>query len=481
MMSMSMTASSFFLRFLGFVFLVAFYVSLQAAPLLGETGISPAEPYVAKVRELPTATLFTFPSLFLYVKVTDQSLRWLAYAGMALAGLAVAGFGHALVFAAMWALYSSLVSIAGDSPFYGYGWESQLLETGFLAVFAAPFSSFRVPRGYVCPGPIRWAIKLLLAKIMLGAGLIKIRGDRCWHDLTCMDYFYETQPVPNPVSYFMHTLQPRWFSKLQVAVNHFVELVIPFYALIPVRSVQVFVGAANILFQVILTTTGNLSFLNWLTIAPAIMFFEGGHQKPSKLKPSASSSSSMLRTAVSVAVVAVLASMNAPVLHNMLLADRQLMNASFDPLRIANTYGAFGHIGKVRHEVVIEVSWSSQDDGGWEEVPFPCKPQKVDQPPCVLSPFHHRLTWQIWFSSQSAYTTERWLFRLFRAILHGNPAAKELLPDLPTRDTPPLKLRARLFKYKFGKKDWWERELVGDYVKDVPIITRQIIDSATGI
>ena len=26
---------------------------------------------------------------------------------------------------------------------------------------------------------------------MIGAGLIKIRGDKCWTDLTCMNYHYE--------------------------------------------------------------------------------------------------------------------------------------------------------------------------------------------------------------------------------------------------------------------------------------------------
>ncbi|GCB73613.1 hypothetical protein scyTo_0002693 [Scyliorhinus torazame] len=32
---------------------------------------------------------------------------------------------------------------------------------------------------------------------MLGAGLIKIRGDRCWKDLTCMNYHYENCPRHN--------------------------------------------------------------------------------------------------------------------------------------------------------------------------------------------------------------------------------------------------------------------------------------------
>lgn len=34
--------------------------------------------------------------------------------------------------------------------------------------------------------------------------MIKIRGDKVWRDLTAMDYHYETQPLPNPISYFLH-------------------------------------------------------------------------------------------------------------------------------------------------------------------------------------------------------------------------------------------------------------------------------------
>lgn len=30
-------------------------------------------------------------------------------------------------------------------------------------------------------------------------GLIKIRGDQCWRDLTCMNYHYEVDPSINPL------------------------------------------------------------------------------------------------------------------------------------------------------------------------------------------------------------------------------------------------------------------------------------------
>ena len=43
---------------------------------------------------------------------------------------------------------------------------------------------------------------------MFGAGLIKLRGDPCWRDLTCLDYYFETQPMPNTLSWYFHWLPP---------------------------------------------------------------------------------------------------------------------------------------------------------------------------------------------------------------------------------------------------------------------------------
>lgn len=53
------------------------------------------------------------------------------------------------------------------------------------------------------PPPFR-TLGLCTLRNVTGAGLIKIRGDKVWRDLTAMDYHYETQPLPNPVSYFLH-------------------------------------------------------------------------------------------------------------------------------------------------------------------------------------------------------------------------------------------------------------------------------------
>src|SRR6185503_9568475 len=113
------------------------------------------------------------------------------------------GFANAILMAVLWALYLSFVQVG--QVWYGFGWESQLLETGFLAIF-------------------RW----LIFRIMLGAGLIKLRGDPCWRDLTCLYHHYETQPIPNPLSRLLHFM-PHWFHNAGVLYNHLCELVCPWF------------------------------------------------------------------------------------------------------------------------------------------------------------------------------------------------------------------------------------------------------------
>src|SRR5210317_1483129 len=85
--------------------------------------------------------------------------------------------------------------------FYGYGWEPQLAELTFHAMFLVPLLSmnpFFGSKGGIYPVPslIIWAIRFYLFKIMLGAGLIKVKSsDAKWKpgNLSAMKYFYETQ------------------------------------------------------------------------------------------------------------------------------------------------------------------------------------------------------------------------------------------------------------------------------------------------
>ena len=88
-------------------------------------------------------------------------------------------------------------------------------------------------------------------------GLIKIRGDQCWRDLTCMNYFYQTQPNPNPLSYFAHQAPESWHM-FETFGNHVIELVFPLLTLIPHRVAGMVNGVWQIIFQIVLISTGNL-------------------------------------------------------------------------------------------------------------------------------------------------------------------------------------------------------------------------------
>ena len=94
-----------------------------------------------------------------------------------------------------------------------------------------------------------------------------------------------------------------------------------------------------------------------------------------------------------VVLLLVIAYLSRPVVAN-LLSQSQVMNTSFDPFKVVNTYGAFGSVGEGRYEPVVALS---EDGTTWREVDLPCKPTDVRRRPCFCAPYHHRLDWNVWF------------------------------------------------------------------------------------
>src|SRR6266404_1477423 len=251
------------LRLLGFVYAVAFLVAAQQlVPLIGTKGLTPAHNFLSVVHSQfgsRTAAMFQMPTLF-WFGVSDDGLSIFAWIGFALSLVVLAGYANAILLAVLWGMYMSIVHIG--QTWYGYGWEIQLLETGFLSIFLCPLLDGRpFPK---CRPPILvfWLFRWLGFRIMVGAGLIKLRGDVCWRDLTCLYYHYETQPIPNPISRYFH-FAPLWFHKLETLWNHLVELVVPWFSFGP-RTARHIAGILLVTFQIILIISGNLSFLNYL-------------------------------------------------------------------------------------------------------------------------------------------------------------------------------------------------------------------------
>src|SRR5436309_289648 len=123
-----------FERAVAAIYLVAFLVALGQFPaLLGDDGLLPAPRFLAIARFWETPSLFHW-------RYSDRLLRIVSLSGILLSGTLLIGLPQAgpiwlplLVWLTLWVLYLSIVNIG--QTFYAFGWESLLLEAGFLAVF----------------------------------------------------------------------------------------------------------------------------------------------------------------------------------------------------------------------------------------------------------------------------------------------------------------------------------------------------------
>lgn len=219
-----------------------------------------------------------------------------------------------------------------------------------------------------------------------------------------MHYHYETQPIPNPISYYLHQT-PSTFHSFEVLVNHFIELFAPFLCMIPVRTVRHIGGMLQIMFQILLIVSGNLSFLNWITIAPALWCFDDSfllYRLLSSKRPFMTKllAKNHFRSVINILVFILLLYLSIDPILN-LFSKYQRMNSSFDRFNLVNTYGAFGSVGKIRHEVIISGCNKTtinecEQNRGWLEYEFICKPGKINQRPCFSAPYHRRIAWQLW-------------------------------------------------------------------------------------
>jgi len=145
--------------------------------------------------------------------------------------------------------------------------------------------------------------------------------------------------------------------------------------------------------------------------------------------------------------------LSVPVILN-LMSVNQTMNTSFDSFRIINTYGAFGSITRARNEVILQGTSETGQIGPntkWTSLEFNCKPGDINRRPCIISPYHYRIDWQLWFAAFREYQSCPWLVHLIDKLLSGDDEAEKLLaPDYPFADEPPTKIRAELYLYQYS-------------------------------
>ncbi|GAA0437093.1 lipase maturation factor family protein [Streptomyces luteireticuli] len=451
-------------RGLAALYLVAFAsAALQFRALIGERGMLPVPRYLAYVPAKRAPTLFR-------LHYSDRFFALCAWSGALLSAGILAGAADAVPpvaamawWAVLWGLYLSIVNVG--QTWYGFGWESLLLEAGFLAVFL----------GNARTGPpvlVLFLMRWLVFRVEFGAGLIKMRGDPCWRDLTCLYYHHETQPMPGPLSWFFHRL-PRPLHRVETAANHIAQLVVPFGLFAPQPVASVAAGLV-IVTQLWLVASGNFAWLNWLTVVLAFSAVDGDAMAelfglPAHGPGPATPLWFMALVLAATALVAVLSWW--PVRN--LLSRGQRMNMSFNAFHLVNTYGAFGSINRSRYEVVVEGTEDRTLGPGtvWKEYDFKGKPGDVRRTPRQYAPWHLRLDWLMWFAGISPAYARDWFGPFVERLLLGDRDTLRLLRHNPFPDAPPAHVRARLYLYRFttwqelrATGAWWHRTLVREYL-----------------
>src|SRR3954462_4890245 len=170
----------------------------------------------------------------------------------------------------------------------------------------------------------------------------------------------------------------------------------------------------------------------------------------------------MRATAWVVTIVIALLSIRSAV--NM-LSPGQIMNTSFDPLDLVNTYGAFGTVGRERLNVIFEGTMDndSTDHAKWKPYIYKGLPVLLNKQPPQIAPYQLRLDWQMWFAAMATPSDYPWTFNLVYKLLHNDPASLSLFAENPFPDQPPRYIRAVLYQYTSARpgnkeKRWWNRK-----------------------
>jgi len=218
---------------------------------------------------------------------------------------------------------------------------------------------------------------------------------------------------------------------------------------------------------------------------------------------------SVIRTTVNILFASLIAKLSIPVVKN-LLSKKQIMNGSFDKLKLVNTYGAFGEVNEEREELVI----SSAEDvkGPWREYEFKVKPGDVNRRPRWISPYHYRLDWQMWIAS-CFRDIERspWMYRFLLKLLRGDREVVRLMSvgkpweeeeeerlkmeglksssdEVEDSDNivkkevgRPKYIRIERYRYKFNDSKekgsaFWAREKVGNFFPKQGVCTENMLE-----
>jgi len=454
-------------------FFALFSLYFQIPGLIGPNGILPAHELLFRANQLlsPETALWALPSLGWIFGTSNFTLHLIALLGIVASLLLLTGFLRPFGAILSWICWLSFVNIGQD--FLSFQWDTLLLEVGFLVIFLEkPGIRPRSPGLDIPPLLIRLALTFLLFRLMFSSGIVKIlSGDPTWADLSAMTYHFETQPIPNPLAWFIHQL-PHPLLKLSTLFTFVIELLLPFTLLFPQPKVRLTASLGFLSLMLLIAVTGNYAFFNLLTIGLCLALIENRYY-PSWLQPKTiplpytpvpwrhlSSLAALLQ--LSLAVLTLFLTLGLfPRPGSSLFTQWE---RTFAPWHLTSSYGLFAVMTTRRPELTLE---RSSDGIQWQPIVFKYKAGPPDRLPPQIAPFQPRLDWQMWFAALSAERGQLpgWFTPFLEKLHAGKPEVWNLLPSQPHSSKNDY-LRLRLDQYRFTNPS--ERSSTGNWWRVTP-------------
>ena len=484
-----------FPRLLALCYLAAFWSwEVQCDGLVGQKGIQPVSELMANVHayeERSSAHLFTdYPGVF-YWRCDDAFMHQICWAGVALSVLVIAGVFQGPLLALLWFGYLSIVTTGG--VFMSFQWDALLLEAGLLCLFLAPWRWWAgriieakpdAPRGSV------FVLQWLSCRLMFLSGYVKWGGgDKTWADLTALTYHFETQPLPNPLSWWAHNL-PHSVHVFNCGAMYVIELGLPLLMWCG-RWGRLVACVGYSLLMAGVALTGNYNFFNILTIFLSLTLLDDSWwpalikrwlRSPDVVAKSWQWCHAGVYAAAGILVIASLIAADefcAGRIRGYSLKTPKPVALAFakhvSPWRSVNAYGLFQQMTTERLELIVQVT---DDMLLWHEVPFKWKPGDEKRCPGFVAPYQPRLDWQMWFAAlYPNFVPQRdmdprsglyWFGSFLSAVMDGRPSVWKLLgePPFPVENIRAIRVMQRRYHFttpEERKADgaWWKWERIG--------------------
>ena len=458
-----------FIKLLAAIYFIAFLsLAVQITGLVGANGILPISEHLDSAFQLRGYEAFLYlPTLF-WINSGDIALQLVTYAGCLFSITLFLGYRKRKTLVVLFILYLSLFH-AGQT-FLTFQWDTLLLEAGFLAIF-------------LTAGPSHLLIFLyhwLLFRLRFMSGVSKLMtDDPSWANLTTLNYYFETQPLPHVGAWYFHQL-PEWVLQAGVVFAFFTELIVPFFIFLP-RKFRIFAAAVTILMQLLIIATSNHNWINLLTIVLCLFLLDDRIIRkilpdfllPDEIKKS--KTHKKITYALPVLAVLIIASSVTVFLKmtviNKIPDEITLSTIIIRSWGIGHAFHIFPTMQTERHELQIEGSYDGKE---WKTYKFKYKPGPLGQAPPFNVPHQPRLDWMIWFVPPQHAEFMHFFDRFITKLEQGSAEVSDLLEHNPFNEKPPEFIRVQVFQYEFTNfkerqetGNWWKYKYLGlfPYVK----------------